>query len=44
MYDTHLFGKEPSGTEGSKSIIHMGNMPGVVTPNEYRDGIIRSMQ
>lgn len=44
MYDTHLFGKEPSGTEGSKSIIHMGNMPVVVTPNEYRDGIIRSMQ
>lgn len=44
MYDTHLFGKEPSGTEGSKSIIDMGNMPVVVTPNEYRDGIIRSMQ
>lgn len=44
MYDTHLFAKEPSGVEGGKSIIDMGNMPIVVTPNEYRDGIIRSMQ
>lgn len=44
MYDTHLFGKEPSGVEGGRSIIDMGNMPIIVTPNEYRDGIIRSMQ
>ena len=44
MYDTHLFGKEPSSSEGGKSIIDMGNMPVIVTPNEYRDGIIRSMQ
>lgn len=44
MYDTHLFGKEPSGAAGSRSIIDMGNMPVLVTPNEYRDGIIRSMQ
>lgn len=44
MYDTHLFGNEPSGMEGGKSIIDMGNMPVLVTPNEYRDGIIRSMQ
>ena len=44
MYDTSLFGKEPSGTEGGHSIIDMGNMPVIVTPNEYRDGIIRSMQ
>jgi hypothetical protein len=44
MYDTHLFSKEPSGVEGGKSIIDMGNMPVLVTPNEYRDGIIRSMQ
>ena len=26
------------------SNIDMGNMPVIVTPNEYRDGIIRSMQ
>lgn len=44
MYDTSLFAKEPSGTEGGHSIIDMGNMPVIVTPNEYRDGIIRSMQ
>lgn len=44
MYDTHLFAKEPSGVEGGKSVIDMGNMPVLVTPNEYRDGIIRSMQ
>lgn len=44
MYDTHLFSKEPSGALGSRSIIDMGNMPVLVTPNEYRDGIIRSMQ
>lgn len=44
MYDTSLFAKEPSGTAGGHSIIDMGNMPILVTPNEYRDGIIRSMQ
>lgn len=44
MYDTSLFAKEPSGAEGGRSIIDMGNMPVLVTPNEYRDGIIRSMQ
>ena len=44
MYDMHLFAKEPSGVEGSRSIIDMGNMPVLVTPNEYRDGILRSMQ
>ena len=44
MYDTWLFPKEPSGVEGGHSIIDMGNMPIVLTPNEYRDGMIRSMQ
>ena len=44
MYDTHLFPNEPSGVEGGRSIIEMGNMPVMITPNEYRDGIIRSMQ
>ena len=44
MYDTHLFPKEPSSSEGTKSIIDMENMPVMITPNEYRDGIIRSMQ
>ena len=44
MYDTHMFPKEPSSSEGTKSIIDMENMPVMITPNEYRDGIIRSMQ
>ena len=44
MYDTHMFPKEPSSSIGTKSIIDMGNMPVMITPNEYRDGIIRSMQ
>lgn len=44
MYDTWLFPKEPSGVEGGDSIIDMGNMPVMLTPNEYRDGVIRSMQ
>ena len=39
MEPHHLFGKEPSSSEGRKSIIDMGNMPVIVTPNEYRDGI-----
>ncbi|WP_122641704.1 proline reductase cluster protein PrdD [Luxibacter massiliensis] len=44
MYDTWLFPKEPSGVEGGRSIIDMGNMPVLLTPNEYRDGILRAMQ
>lgn len=44
MYDMQLFAKEPSGMAGGRSIIDMGNMPVVVTANEYRDGILRSMQ
>lgn len=44
MYDTWLFPREPSGVEGGRSIIDMGNMPVFLTANEYRDGIIRSMQ
>ncbi|EJO5347908.1 proline reductase cluster protein PrdD [Clostridium botulinum] len=43
MYDTGLFSKEPGGHIGGKSIIDMGNMPVVVSPNEYRDGVLRAM-
>ncbi len=42
-YDNRLFCNEPSGFEGGKSIIDMGNMPVVLTPNEYRDGAIRAL-
>jgi D-proline reductase (dithiol)-stabilizing protein PrdD len=43
MYDNQLFAKEPSGFEGGKSIIDIGNVPIVMSPNEYRDGALRSM-
>lgn len=43
MYDTQLFAKEPSGFSGGRSIIDMGNVPIIVSPNEYRDGAIRAM-
>lgn len=43
MYDTRLFGNEPGGFFGGHSIIDMGNMPILVSPNEYRDGALRAM-
>ena len=43
MYDTGLFSNEPSAMEGGRSIIDMGNVPIIVTPNEYRDGALRCM-
>lgn len=43
MYDTCILPNEPSGVEGSHSIIDLGNMPIILTPNEYRDGAIRTM-
>ena len=43
MYDTQLFSKEPSGFVGGRSIIDVGNVPIIVSPNEYRDGAIRAM-
>lgn len=43
MYDNLLYTKEPSGIEGGVSIIDIGNMPVVLTPNEYRDGALRSL-
>lgn len=42
-YDNKLFNNEPSGFEGGRSIIDLGNMPILLTPNEYRDGAIRSL-
>lgn len=43
MYDNQLFAKEPSGFAGGRSIIDMGNVPMILSPNEYRDGALRSM-
>lgn len=43
VYDTRLFGTEPGGFEGGHSVIDMGCMPVIVTPNEFRDGIMHAM-
>ncbi len=43
VYDTRLFANEPGAFAGGKSIIDMGCMPVVLTPNEYRDGIVRAL-
>ena len=43
VYDTRMFGHEPCGFEGGKSVIDMGCMPALVTHNEFRDGIMRAM-
>jgi len=43
MYDMQVLPSEPSGMAGGKSIIDLGNMPIMLTPNEYRDGAIRAM-
>ena len=43
VYDTRMFGHEPCGFEGGKSVIDMGCMPALVTPNEFRDGIMHAM-
>ena len=41
--DTWIFPKEPQGVEGGKSLIDYGCMPVMLTPNEFRDGAIKSM-
>lgn len=43
MYDNLLFPQEPSGFAGGISIIDLGNMPVVLSPNEYRDGVLRAL-
>ncbi|HHW95409.1 MAG TPA: proline reductase cluster protein PrdD [Mogibacterium sp.] len=43
MLDTWIFPDEPSGVEGGRSLIDYGCMPIMLTPNEFRDGAIHSM-
>ncbi|MCL6269251.1 proline reductase cluster protein PrdD [Sansalvadorimonas sp. 2012CJ34-2] len=43
MSDTRLLSKEPAGYESGRSIIDLGNLPVLLTPNEYRDGALRAM-
>ncbi|QXM05538.1 proline reductase cluster protein PrdD [Crassaminicella indica] len=42
-YDNFILPNEPSGIMGGRSIIDMGNVPIIISPNEYRDGAIRAM-
>jgi hypothetical protein len=44
LYDTLLFPSEPGGYTGGKSIMdRSNNVQIVLTPNEYRDGAVRSL-
>ncbi len=43
MYDNRILPQEPSGFAGGRSIIDLGNVPIMLTPNEYRDGALRAM-
>jgi hypothetical protein len=44
LYDTCLFPSEPAGYRGGKSIMdRSNNVQMVISPNEYRDGVIRSL-
>lgn len=43
MHDNQLFPNEPSGFEGGRSNIDLGNIPVIMSPNEYRDGALRAM-
>ncbi len=42
MYDNMLCSSEPSGVDGT-SVIDVGNVPVLLSPNEYRDGALRAM-
>ena len=43
MYDNQLFPREPGGLSGGVSIIDIGNVPMILSPNEYRDGALRAL-
>lgn len=44
MYDTWLFGNEPCGCAGGRSIMDCSNNVHIMlSPNEYRDGAVRSL-
>lgn len=43
VYETAMFGSEPCGIKDSVSVIDLQWMPIVISPNEYRDGILHAM-
>lgn len=43
MHDNRILPEEPSGYSGGRSNIDLGNVPIILSPNEYRDGALRAM-
>jgi len=43
MHDNRILPEEPSGFAGGRSNIDLGNVPIILSPNEYRDGALRAM-
>ena len=43
MFNTCVLPEEPSGYNHGHSIIDIGNVPIILTPNEYRDGALHAM-
>lgn len=43
MHDNRILPDEPSGFAGGRSNIDLGNVPIILSPNEYRDGALRAM-
>lgn len=43
LHDNQLFPQEPSGYVGGRSNIDLGNVPIIMSPNEYRDGALKAM-
>lgn len=43
LHDSQLFPQEPSGYIGGISNIDLGNVPIIMSPNEYRDGALKAM-
>ncbi len=43
MYETAIFPYEPGGCLGCRSIMDIANMQILITPNQYKDGVIHSL-
>lgn len=43
IHDNRILPDEPSGYGGGRSNIDLGNVPIILSPNEYRDGALRAM-
>ncbi|WP_306819751.1 glycine/sarcosine/betaine reductase component B subunit [Metaclostridioides mangenotii] len=43
MYDTGVSPKEPGGFVGCRSVMNLGNMPIIISTNQYKDGFIKCM-